>query len=312
MGARSTSDGSAASGLAVVEVPRVAYALSIALAVAAAITAAATYTFGGVLRGTPVMNGSCRGTALVMLVAAVPTLVGALWRASRGSPRAVFVWLGMTMYLAYNAVLIDIGTPLNRLFLAYETTLALAVAAAIAVAAGVNAAALAGHCRPALPARAIAAYLWVIVGVNALAWLGRIVPAVVDDTVPKLLDGTGVSMVSTYFQDLAIWLPLLAVAAAWLWRRLPWGYLLAGGGLAFWAVEGFTVAVDQWFGARADPTSTVASSAAVVPFAAAGLIGIGVLAVFLRNVDPVGETDALVDRRATWNRRGSMRSRQHA
>ena len=34
-----------------------------------------------------------------------------------------------------------------------------------------------------------------------------------------------------YVQDLALWLPLLAVAAAWLWRRRRWGYLLAGAGL---------------------------------------------------------------------------------
>jgi hypothetical protein len=52
---------------------------------------------------------------------------------------------------------------------------------------------------------------------NALAWLGRIVPAVIEDDAERLLEGTGITMIPTYFQDLALWLPLLAIGAAWLW-----------------------------------------------------------------------------------------------
>jgi hypothetical protein len=220
-----------------------------------------------------------------MFAVAVPCLLVSMWLAARGSARAVFVWFGTTMYLVYNAVLLSLGTPLNRLFLLYIAALALAIASSAAVAVTARSAGLAHHCSPALPVRGIAIYLWIVVAANVLAWLGRIVPAVIEDDAERLLEGTGITMIPTYFQDLAFWLPFLAVGAAWLWRRRPWGYLIAGGGLAMWAIEGLTVAVDQWFGHRADPSSDVASAGAVPLFAIATVIGVIALWAFLRHVD---------------------------
>jgi hypothetical protein len=59
--------------------------LSAALAVAAAAGSLLTFTVPAVLRGTAVMNGSARGTALVVLLAGVPTLAGSMLLAARGS-----------------------------------------------------------------------------------------------------------------------------------------------------------------------------------------------------------------------------------
>jgi len=95
----------------------------------------------------------------------------------------------------------------------------------------------------------------------------------------------GISTVPTYVQDLAFWLPLLSVGAFLLWHRRPWGFLIAGAGLAFWALEAVAVAVDQWFGHRADPGSDVVSSAVVAPFAVLAIVGAVVLWSFLRHVD---------------------------
>jgi hypothetical protein len=89
-----------------------------------------------------------------------------------------------------------------------------------------------------------------------------------------------------YVQDLAFWLPLAIVAADALWRRRVWAYLVVGGLLTFWVIEAIGVATDQWFGHRADLTSTVASAAAVPGFAALAVVGIVVLATYLRRVGP--------------------------
>lgn len=262
---------------------RAAYRASAALGAVAAVTAAATYTFGGALTGPAVMNGSCRGTALVMLVVAVPALAVSMWSAARGSRAAVVVWFGMVLHLTYNTVLLVLGEPMNRLFLLYVASLASGIAAAVVMAVTVDHEAMASAFAPALRPRPFAVYLWVVVGLNVAAWLGRIVPAVLDDTVPELLEGTGTSMVPTYLQDLAFWLPSIAVAAWLLWAHRPAGVLLGGGALAFWSIEGLTIAVDQWFGHRADPASTVASAGVVVPFLLSSVVGVLVAWRFVRH-----------------------------
>jgi hypothetical protein len=66
----------------------------------------------------------------------------------------------------------------------------------------------------------------------------------------------------------------MAVAAAWLWRRRPLGYLIAGAGLVMWLIESACVAVDQWYGHAADPASSVASGAMVPVFAGLAVIGL--------------------------------------
>lgn len=280
-------------------IPGYVYGLSIALAIIAALSGVLTYVFGGELTGPPVMNGSARGTALVLFALGVPVLALAMLFAARGSVRAVFVWFGTALYIGYNSFLLLLGTPMNRFFLVYETALALsiAVAAGVAVAAGPRR--LARQCSPELPARGLAVYLWALVALNALAWLARIVPATIDDDTARLVAGTGITMFPTYLQDLAFWLPLSAVGATWLWRRLPWGYVLAGGALVMGVIEAITVATDQWFGHRADPTSDVASGAAVIPFAVAAVIAAGAAWLFLRHVrrQTIHELEADIDLR---------------
>jgi hypothetical protein len=114
---------------------------------------------------------------------------------------------------------------------------------AIEVPRQADVAAFAALFSPRTPVRAVAVYMWVTMGLDAAAWLARIVPAVTHGGPPAYLRGTGLTVNVVYVQDLALWLPLLAVAAAWLWRRRPWGYLLAGAGLVMWVLESTSIAV---------------------------------------------------------------------
>jgi hypothetical protein len=88
------------------------------------------------------------------------------------------------------------------------------------------------------------------------------------------LRGTGLPINVVYVQDLAPWLPLAAVAAAWLWRRRPWGYLLTGGALVMWVLESASIAIDQAFGHAAAPASRVALAAMTPAFAVVALPGL--------------------------------------
>jgi hypothetical protein len=264
----------------------VTYGLSVALGLVTLAATACTVLIPDVLRGTDVMDGSARGTALVALVLGVPTLVLAMHAAAMGSARGVFLWFGAVLYLAYNVFLLLLATPYNQLFLLYVAMAGLALMTGIALVADTDLRALARRCDRRMRVRLIAVYVWVVVACNALLWLVAVVPPTFSSEPPGFLDGTGLTTNPVYVQDLAFWLPLMGVAGVWLWRRLTIGYLLVGGGLTMWVLEGVTVATDQWFGHRADPGSDVVSTAAVPGFLVTALVTLSILVVFLRHVRP--------------------------
>jgi hypothetical protein len=263
---------------------KIGYWLSGSLAAVAAIAAAGTALVPGVLRGTAVMNGSARGTALVVLLIAVPALAIAMWFAARGSARAQIVWLGAVGYILYNSTLFLFLTPFNNLFLIYVAMLSLGIWSTAMVIRGLGVESFRERFSPKLPVRAIAIYSLAVVALNFLAWMQSVVPGVLSTSAPSFLDGTGMTTSVLYVQDLAFWLPLMAVSAVWLWRRQPWGYVIAGAMLVTYEIEAIGVAVDQWMGHAADPASAVASTAAVPIFAVIFVIGLVPLAFYFRNL----------------------------
>jgi hypothetical protein len=277
---RTQRDGSGA-----LPISKIGYWLSGSLALVAAIAAAGTALVPGVLRGTAVMNGSARGTALVVLLVAVPALAIAMWFAARGSARAQIVWLGAVGYILYNSTLFLFMTPFNQLFLLYVAMLSLAIWSTAIVIRGLGVESFLERFSPKLPARAIAIYALAIVALNFLAWMRVVVPGVLSTSTPQFLDGTGMPTSVLYVQDLAFWLPLMAVSAVWLWRRQAWGYVIVGAMLVTYEIEAIGVMVDQWMGHAADPASAVASAAAVPIFAVIFIIGLVPLAIYFRNLD---------------------------
>jgi hypothetical protein len=242
-------------------------------AVAAVVIVAAVPTFfkHGILNGTRVMNGSARGTALTMFAVALPVLAVGLVTSTRGSLRGQAGVVGTLAYLTYNATLLVYATPFNQLFLAYVALLGLSLWSLVSALLDPRPL-FAPSSR--LPARSIAAFILTVVALNALAWLRVVVPDLGENP-PGFLDGTGLTTNPIYVQDLAVWLPALTIVAVLLWQRRPSGVFLAGAGLVFWTIEAIGVAVDQWFGHRADPTSDVATlggSALFVVLAAATVV----------------------------------------
>src|SRR5215472_1205036 len=253
---------------------RAAYWVSGLLAVTATANGLLTFLVPGVLHGTAVMNGSARGTALAMLLLGVPVLAVSMALARAGSPRAVLCWLGAVGFVLYNSVLFVFATPFNQLFLLDVAMLALAAWSAGVLLWQTDVAGLGRRFTDGAPTRGVAVYVWVIVTLNALAWLSRIVPALMAGGQAAFLRGTGLPTHPVYVQDLALWLPLIAVAASWLWRRRAWGYVVIGATLIMFILESAGIAVDQWYGHAADPASPVASAALTPAFGLLALIGL--------------------------------------
>ncbi len=177
------------------------------------------------------------------------------------------------------------ATPFNNIFLLYVATLSLSMWSMVAVLHAIDVPSFAKRFSLKLPARTIAVYLLVIVGMNALAWLWQVVPGMLSTTTPQFMNGTGLPTNPVFAQDLAVWLPLMGVSAVWLWRRTAWGYVISGLLLVMYAIEGLGVAADQWFGSAADPTSPVASAAAVPMFLVLAVVGLVPLFFHMENLD---------------------------
>ncbi len=261
------------------------YALSGALAFVAALSAGFSFFLPRVLTGAEVGNGNLRGTALVMLLLGVPTLLTAMVGTARGSTRWLVVWLGTLGYLLYQAVLFCFATPLNVLFLCYVAYLGLAVWSIVTLFPAVDQRAFGSRLSVGMPSRSVAAFALAIAVMNAAAWFAAIVPALLGSDPASLMKGTGLLTNPVYVQDLAVWLPLLTVAAVACWHQQAWGLLVTGAMLVMLSLEGIGVATDQWFGSRADPTSPAASMSVVPAFAALAVVTGTVLALYLHNID---------------------------
>ncbi len=236
---------------------QVAYAFSIALAVFTAATTIPMLVAPDLLNGPAVMVGSARGTAAVMLLLGLPVLGIALVADLRGRAWAEIVWLGAVAYLLYNAVMMLLGLPFNVLFPLFVATFSLALWSTVLIVGAIDLDRLGDKISPTLRRRPIAIFAWVIVAGNTAVWLRGLVPGLANSADPEFLRGTGLTNFPTYLQDFSVWLPLMAVAAYWLWRGAARGFLVVGALLVMWILEGIGVAVDQTMGHAADPLSTV-------------------------------------------------------
>ena len=244
--------------------------LSIGLVTAAAFSAIASLARPDLIHGPAVSIGSLRGTALVVLVVALPVLLASMVAVRRGSQLAFFGWLGALAFVAYQAVLFLFGSPFNGLFPGYVAMLSFAGWALIALVPHIPVSDIAARFGPGTPVRLVAAYLVVMASLFYLLWFRAIIPALFASEVPAFLVGTGMTTGPGQVMDLAFLLPLCLLTAAWVWQRRAEGLVLAGALQVMLVIEAVSIGVDQWVGAMADPASPVVSAAMAPVFARGG------------------------------------------
>ena len=259
--------------------------MSAILGAVSTLAAAGTALIPDVLSGTPVMNGSARGTALVVLIVAVPTLACSALAAQRGSPRGLAGWLGVVGYLSYNAMMFCLATPFNRLFPLYVAMLSLSIFLLTGLA--IHASAVSRQLWASRSPRWVAVYIGVVVVLNSLLWLHGVASAVLAEEPTAFLAGSGLTTNPVYVQDLAFWLPVMGWLAYSVATAPRDRLVLVAGGLVFWVIEGLGVAVDQWMGYRADPTTVWATAGAAWLFVATTIIGVVPAAAVLRQLPRV-------------------------
>lgn len=164
------------------------------------------------------------GNDLVTLVLGVPLLAVALLLTRRGAVRGILLWLGLLGFGAYNYAFYLFGAALNAFFLFYVVALLLAVVGLILALSHLPVANIAAQFTPRTPVRLIGGYLTFVALGLAVVWIalwashtfgGRPLPVEAD--VFKVVASL----------DLVLMVPVLASGGILLWRRHPWGYMIA-------------------------------------------------------------------------------------
>lgn len=170
------------------------------------------------------MLAAWRGNDLVTLTVAAPGLAWAALRARRGSTRGGLLALGLLWFNLYNDVYYVFGASLNAAFPLYVALLVLGGAALGSSLRALPVDALPARFDADTPARSAGAVLVVVGGLLAAVWLvqwgvylrtGR-TPAIGLEPM-RLIAAMDLSMIA----------PTLIAGGALLWRRRPWGFVLA-------------------------------------------------------------------------------------
>lgn len=148
-----------------------------------------------------------------------PILMLSLVLATRGSLRALFIWLGLLGFFFYNYAVYAFDDLYTPFFLIYITLVGLPVFCLLAVLCNLDVVRLRSSLRRKMPVKAASIYFTVSALSLALLRLVRLTDGII---LQETRQETAVIVL-----DLALLLPALLIAALWFWRRRTWGYVWA-------------------------------------------------------------------------------------
>ncbi len=170
-----------------------------------------------------------RGYDAVTLLVVLPALALALRGARRGSVPA---WLAVAvslLYLAYTYAYYLFGTGFNDLLLLHAVVFSGSLAGLVLTLTSLDAPTVAAGFSERARVRPVAAVLGLLAVALGGMWTAACVAYILSGTIPA---GSALVETDTVVHlgialDLAVLVPLYGVAAVLLWRRQPWGYVLA-------------------------------------------------------------------------------------
>jgi hypothetical protein len=164
------------------------------------------------------------GNDWLTLIVAVPLLLTSGGVAGRGSSRAFLLWAGAVGYAVYNYAFYLLGAALNVFFPIYVVCVVLAAVMLILTLGKLDAATMTLSARPPAPLPLIGAS-FVVIGLGlAVVWTAMWAAHVFAGR-PTPVDPEAFRLVAAL--DLSMMVPALVSGGVLLWRRRPWGVVLA-------------------------------------------------------------------------------------
>lgn len=206
----------------------VCYWLSGAIAVLLFIATVGGLYLPGLYRDVPYNAVQAQGQDLVSLVVGLPLLVISLLYTIRGSERALLVWLGTLMYILYTYLTYAFSAVFNEFFLLYIALVSLTFFTLVTALLHVDVGQIRLHFSEKTPLKTVSIYLLAVALLVFLGWMKQILPALLTGQLPESIVLARTPSNPVFVLDLALLLPAFCLAAVWLWRRQPWGYILCG------------------------------------------------------------------------------------
>jgi hypothetical protein len=197
------------------------------------------------------------GQDIENIVAAV-TLLMMVYFVSKGSVKALLVWMGVLLALIYSYVIYAFAVHFNSLFLVYVAILGLSFYALVVSLIHVHLDSLQPYFAANTKARAVSVFLLVLAILFYLQWLSEDIPALVAGKIPQSVMENGLLTNPVHVLDLGLYLPAMIITVILLWRRRLLGYLLAIPLLVFSVLTGIGIlAIFAVTSMRGMPTSLV-------------------------------------------------------
>lgn len=167
------------------------------------------------------------GNDLVTLLLAVPLLAISLVLSKRGSQSAQLVWLGMLFYTLYNYAFYLFGAAFNSLFLIYVALFTLSIFALIFGVSSLNIKVIAERFRPSTPVKKVGGFMAIVALLLGIFHVSLSLRYVFAGQVPEFIINLEQTTNIISALDLSLTVSFGLLGAVWLWKRQPWGYVLA-------------------------------------------------------------------------------------
>lgn len=249
-----------------------------------AVLAACVKAFGAFAPATyddPLWTSSqLRGADAVALFTLVPLLLLSAGWAGRGDPRGVLVWLGALHVLVYDVAFYLFAAAFNAWFLAYAALVAGGLVLLVAALYHVDLDGLGRAFDAATPHRWPAAVLGLLgLGLGGV-WVSQAIAYLATGTLPSSVVSSEHPTAVIFAIDLTLLVPFFLLAALGLWRRRPWGRVLA----TAVSVSGATYTLLlAGMGIAADPTVVEGASVLVPLWLTLGVASAAVAVTLLRH-----------------------------
>jgi hypothetical protein len=167
------------------------YVFSWVAVIASVVGSGVSFFVPSALHGLPVMVGSARGTALVILFVAVPLLIlSLLIHMRKKSNAAMVLWLGSLLFIIYNSVMLLFAIPYNSLFLVYVLLLSSSFWSIFLLLPKFKTTNFASLSSKKVM-RAISVYLVILALLFYFMELSQYIPAIINNVIPPSYAGTG-------------------------------------------------------------------------------------------------------------------------